>query len=652
MALGCGAGKLCRGVTFGEQAKHAVLLVEFMLMLVGYVGLGGVVLMQLETSAEVRLIESQMQVIAATNLSAFDMKNLQAAGVCNFRTLDDREWDFSGATFFALTVVTTIGYGFVTPLTRLGQAFTFIYSLIGIGLVAHVLQRATVTIVKLIKGFLKWALSDDADTVPLTTGARGVQLTESARSQAISAFGQFDEDSSGTIDRDELARWLATLSHKGRQVHPLVVDYVLHQAKRADQEDCVSLDREGMLTAVTRFYAVQKELPPPSSKKRIVLLSITMLVWMMLWAYFFAKQEGWEWLDGFWYCYVTLSTVGFGDYYPRTTWGRFMAFLFIIPGLTIVGQLITALFAASYAKRYWFLQNAYADGKISEAVLRSQGMLPLAKHRFSSREDLLEGDEGQDAASSATLSVLPLQAVLRHGSERSTPSVAGSGVYTPPPAPLTPFDRINDEIQQGGFVCSVASHQRRRDRSTTVVSAGASASSANPLTTVRRARASSTLTTSRRDIVPERAFSPTPEFSLNRADHEHASSPERPSRTNKACTQSLHVPRTRSKSARAASPSVAADDGNISSDGAGADHDSPPKDSPVSCGSVVRPPCLSTGPYRASPQPGGGGRGYHLPAPDLFYSHHRKRSGTVSAIGTRVSRKCDTYSRKSDTGAT
>lgn len=51
---------------------------------------------------------------------------------------EDREaklsshWDFFNSFFFAITVVTTIGYGHLSPSTHIGKMFCLIYALFGI----------------------------------------------------------------------------------------------------------------------------------------------------------------------------------------------------------------------------------------------------------------------------------------------------------------------------------------------------------------------------------------------------------------------------------------------------------------------------------------------------------------------------------------
>ncbi|RZT00006.1 potassium channel family protein [Aquimarina brevivitae] len=47
--------------------------------------------------------------------------------------------------------------------------------------------------------------------------------------------------------------------------------------------------------------------------------------------------------DAYWYSIVTLTTVGYGDFYPLTFWGRTIGFLFVLGSLGILGLLVTEL---------------------------------------------------------------------------------------------------------------------------------------------------------------------------------------------------------------------------------------------------------------------------------------------------------------------
>jgi hypothetical protein len=58
---------------------------------------------------------------------------------------------------------------------------------------------------------------------------------------------------------------------------------------------------------------------------------------------FFSWQEGWGFVDSFYFTAVTLSTVGFGDFTPTTTFARAVTPFYLIIGLGILGAIVHAL---------------------------------------------------------------------------------------------------------------------------------------------------------------------------------------------------------------------------------------------------------------------------------------------------------------------
>ena len=51
-------------------------------------------------------------------------------------------------------------------------------------------------------------------------------------------------------------------------------------------------------------------------------------------------KSGW---DAFWYSVVTITTVGYGDRYPVTVWGRITAMFIMFMGVGIIGVLASIL---------------------------------------------------------------------------------------------------------------------------------------------------------------------------------------------------------------------------------------------------------------------------------------------------------------------
>ncbi|KAI6765220.1 hypothetical protein HG531_012319 [Fusarium graminearum] len=80
-----------------------------------------------------------------------------------------------------------------------------------------------------------------------------------------------------------------------------------------------------------------------TSHRTLMLQSIMLLLYLLLGAYVFSKVESWEYLDAVYWAFVTLFTVGFGDYYPGTTLGRGLLIPFALAGIISLGLVISSV---------------------------------------------------------------------------------------------------------------------------------------------------------------------------------------------------------------------------------------------------------------------------------------------------------------------
>uniref|UniRef100_A0A8C2MGY0 Potassium channel subfamily K member n=1 Tax=Cricetulus griseus TaxID=10029 RepID=A0A8C2MGY0_CRIGR len=227
--------------------RRGALLAGALAAYAGYLALGALLVAQLERPHEARLraelgsLREQLlrhsPCVAAPALDAFVERVLAAgrlgraalANASGAANASDPAWDFASALFFASTLVTTVGYGYTTPLTDAGKAFSIVFALLG---------------------------------VPIT------MLLLTASAQRLSLL----------LTHAPLS-WLSLRWGW----HP----------QRAARWHLVAL----LLFIVTVFFLVPA-------------------------AIFAYLEEAWSFLDAFYFCFISLSTIGLGDYVPGEAPGQ------------------------------------------------------------------------------------------------------------------------------------------------------------------------------------------------------------------------------------------------------------------------------------------------------------------------------------------
>jgi ABC-type microcin C transport system permease subunit YejB len=58
---------------------------------------------------------------------------------------------------------------------------------------------------------------------------------------------------------------------------------------------------------------------------------------------FYHYVEKWSWLDSYYFCVVTLATVGYGDFVPKTIPGKIFTTFYIFAGVGIITAFISQL---------------------------------------------------------------------------------------------------------------------------------------------------------------------------------------------------------------------------------------------------------------------------------------------------------------------
>ncbi|KAM9354444.1 potassium channel subfamily K member 3a [Pholidichthys leucotaenia] len=206
-----------------------------------------------ETSQRKELGRKKVELLQTFNLSAEDFDELEKVVLQLKPHKAGVQWQFTGSFYFAITVITTIGYGHAAPSTDPGKAFCMLYALLGI---------------------------------PLT---------------------------------------LVMFQSVGERINTFV-RYLLHRLKK-----CLGMRRTevSMVNMVTIGF---------------ISCMSTLCVGALAFSYF----EGWIFFHAFYYCFITLTTIGFGDYVALQNKHALQnelpyvafSFIYILTGLAVIGAFL------------------------------------------------------------------------------------------------------------------------------------------------------------------------------------------------------------------------------------------------------------------------------------------------------------------------
>lgn len=88
-------------------------------------------------------------------------------------------------------------------------------------------------------------------------------------------------------------------------------------------------------------------------QRQFRITALFALAVLVIGAVFYHFVEGLSWLDAFYFCVITLTTVGYGDITPQTDLGKLFTIFYVLIGIGII---------ATFAQL--FLKNAVERRKV------------------------------------------------------------------------------------------------------------------------------------------------------------------------------------------------------------------------------------------------------------------------------------------------
>ncbi|XP_053976087.1 trichohyalin isoform X1 [Hylaeus volcanicus] len=263
------------------------------------------------------LREDDWKSMARKKLMEFE-EQLHTAHEAGVQTYSgQRSWTFLNAVVYCLTVITTIGYGHISPSTSTGRAITIVYAIFGIPMFLIILAdfgKLFTRGIKFLWAFVRRLYYTGScrkvrRTVPVQEVMKGVQLV-------------YD---------------LATFKRPS-QINPEDIE---EMQKQAQSQAVLNLDGNVPDTPVTpamSTFAIDDEFNLPISLAIFILLS-----YIFIGATLFCLSEGWGFFESFYFVFISMSTIGFGDYVPKHPIYMMCSIIYLVFGLALTSMCINVV---------------------------------------------------------------------------------------------------------------------------------------------------------------------------------------------------------------------------------------------------------------------------------------------------------------------
>ncbi|XP_011500827.1 PREDICTED: uncharacterized protein LOC105364559 [Ceratosolen solmsi marchali] len=229
-----------------------------------------------------------------------------------------RSWSFLNAMVYCLTIVSTIGYGHLSPSTTTGRALTIIYAIFGIPMFLIVLAdfgKLFTRGIKFLWAFVRRLYYTGScrkvrRTVPMQEMMKGVQLV-------------YD---------------LATFRRSSQMSPEELAEMQCQQQTVLNLDGSTPQQADSPSTPAMSTFEIDDEFNLPIS------VAITILIlYIFVGAMVFNVFEEWSFFESFYFVFISMSTIGFGDFVPQDPLYMMLSIVYLIFGLALTSMCINVV---------------------------------------------------------------------------------------------------------------------------------------------------------------------------------------------------------------------------------------------------------------------------------------------------------------------
>ncbi|XP_043118120.1 potassium channel subfamily K member 18 [Puntigrus tetrazona] len=259
-----------------------------------------------------------------------------------------KKWSFYESLFFCCTLFTTVGYGQMYPVTFEGKVACILYAMVGIPLMLLVISDVgDILAVLLSKAYTRLNLFFKKCKLHRACIQRHARASSPKQVQCAETDGTY------MFSRD-------VVTHEARNIQKVIKaqSSLRHTSLRKNEEifnRMIIKENFKLKTSLTKSSSCPnlKRMPPTKASSKLFIgigqemehfkvpLPVILLVvfaYMVICSQILRFWEKMESFNAFYFTFITLTTVGFGDIVPEHPNYFMVTFLFIITGMAIMSM--------------------------------------------------------------------------------------------------------------------------------------------------------------------------------------------------------------------------------------------------------------------------------------------------------------------------
>ncbi|RKP07140.1 hypothetical protein THASP1DRAFT_31038 [Thamnocephalis sphaerospora] len=243
-------------------------------------------------------------------------------------------WTYLESLFFVLITMATIGFGNQAPSTNGARACTIIVATVGIVLLALMINSFAVVVLSNLE-------------------QRTAQRIAEMRRRRVERHHEMEAQTSRLFGRSPAPPHLQLERQMNGHQGELIVDPTLTSHMSSDPDltldmpwntHNVNLLSGQFHQTVAEARREKQQVKAQEVSRRLAFALGMFILYWMLGAVVYMHTEEWDYGKSVYFCFVALTTIGYGDVVPKSPWGEVIFILYCIGGLawvTYLGSIVS-----------------------------------------------------------------------------------------------------------------------------------------------------------------------------------------------------------------------------------------------------------------------------------------------------------------------